>query len=272
MARGSRGREPIQVVRLPWGCDITVDTRETIGRAIWQIGLYELTVVETLWRLIRPGDLALDVGANVGAVTSALATRAGEVWAFEPHPVVYSRLQQNLNGFENYANVCPVKTYPCALAENDGQIGLDCSAEFATNQGTARISRNKEIALQVPSARLDGLLGDRIVGAMKLDVEGAEAAVLEGASDAVSAGRIINIVLEDHRGPTSAVLSGLKAAGYAVFEMGWRLHRPHLGTIGSGLHRSYEPPNYLATLEPDRATKLIKQRGWNSLRPQVLAT
>ena len=48
------GRE--RTFPLPWGLPLTVDSQDTIGRAVWHLGLYDLLVSETLWRLISPGE------------------------------------------------------------------------------------------------------------------------------------------------------------------------------------------------------------------------
>ena len=65
------------VVLLPWGVELEVDPRETIGRAIWTTGIYDLAVSETLFRLTRSGDLVVDAGANIGYMSGLLAVRAG---------------------------------------------------------------------------------------------------------------------------------------------------------------------------------------------------
>ena len=46
-------RNPVQVVPLPWGCSLEIDTRETIGRAVWTAGVYDLAVVEAV---TTPGE------------------------------------------------------------------------------------------------------------------------------------------------------------------------------------------------------------------------
>ena len=53
-------------VSLPWGVNITVRPDEVIGRSLWSMGIYDLSVTETLWRLIDSGETAVDVGANIG--------------------------------------------------------------------------------------------------------------------------------------------------------------------------------------------------------------
>ena len=61
--------------------------------------MYETEVTESLWRLARVGDLAVDVGANIGYMTSILAVKAGargKINSFEPHPTIFQRLRLNV--------------------------------------------------------------------------------------------------------------------------------------------------------------------------------
>ena len=75
-----------------------VDPTRAIGRSIVTTGLFDLAVSELLARLIDPGDIVVDAGANVGYMTVLAATaagRSGRVLAFEPHPELFAVLCQN---------------------------------------------------------------------------------------------------------------------------------------------------------------------------------
>src|SRR5687767_12151125 len=63
--------------KTPWGNLMEIDTNETIGNAIFSTGIYDLALSETLWRLIQPGDFVLDVGANIGFITSLCSYKTG---------------------------------------------------------------------------------------------------------------------------------------------------------------------------------------------------
>lgn len=85
-------------VYLPWGTPIAINPHEAIGYNIAMQGLYEPVVTEALWRLAAEGELAVDAGANIGHMTSVLATRVGgkgRAICFEPHPEVFSCLKDN---------------------------------------------------------------------------------------------------------------------------------------------------------------------------------
>src|ERR1700733_9046417 len=88
------------LVKLPWGKNLDVDLSDPVGFALAsQGGLFDIVTTEVIWRLTQPGDTAFDVGANIGYFTSLLAHRAGKagkVFVFEPHPITFSLLQQNI--------------------------------------------------------------------------------------------------------------------------------------------------------------------------------
>jgi FkbM family methyltransferase len=258
-------RDPVLRVRLPWGCEVEVDTRETIGQSVWQTGLHDMAVAEVLVRLTEPADLALDVGANVGVLTGALASRAAEVWAFEPHPAIHARLARNVARFAGRPGFARCSTFPLALSDADGTAVLESPAGFSGNQGTARLAAGGAGEV-VSTARLDRLLAGRSVGVMKLDVEGHELAVLCGAEEATAGGRIRDIVYEDHEGPESAVGRHLATRGYGVFGIGWRVGGPIVGPPATVPHRSYEAPSYLATRRPAAALERCRPGGWQCLR------
>jgi FkbM family methyltransferase len=253
---------------LPWGCPIEIDVEETIGRSIWTTGVFDLAVVEVLFRLADPALLAIDAGANIGAMSGALAARAGEVWAFEPHPEVYLRLADNIARFTGLSAFASCRVFQVALSDTDGEVHLETPKDFAGNRGMARVTTEGGIA--VPAARLDALLLGRKVGVMKVDVEGHEISVLRGGKEALTAGRIQHIVFEDHAGPDSAVGRLLAGRGYTLFEVGWRVRGLVLGTPGSGTHRRYEAPSYLATRDPDSALARCRSGGWQCLRHTAL--
>ena len=258
---------PVQVVELPWGCPIEIDTRDAIGRSVWTAGVHDLAVVEVLFRLADSKKLAVDAGANVGAMTGALAARAGEVWAFEPHPVVFPRLAANVRRFTDIPGFAPCRLFQAALSDVESKVHLETPEEFEGNQGTARVTAGS--GTPVDALRLDSLIGEREVEVMKMDVEGHELRVLEGAQQTLAAGRFKHIVFEDHEGPNSPVCRLLREQGYALFEVGWRLGGPVLAAPGSGAHRAYEAPSYLATRDSDMAWARCGAGGWECLRVAV---
>src|ERR1700710_1808297 len=141
LIQGLRGNTPGSAeVRLPWGLRLRVDPRESIGGAIWRLGLYDLAVSEALWRLTTPGDLAVDVGANLGHMAGILALRAGpsgRVLAFEPHPDVFADLVENVVLVAGDPRTAPVEALPLALGDTEGGGYLDGGDPSSGKRGLA---------------------------------------------------------------------------------------------------------------------------------------
>jgi hypothetical protein len=98
------GNSSDMTVTLPWGANLKVNSAESIGRSCCTQGIYDLPVTESLFRLISPGDLCVDVGANIGHMTMAMsycAGSAGAVIAFEPYEPIHARLVENVRTLQN---------------------------------------------------------------------------------------------------------------------------------------------------------------------------
>jgi hypothetical protein len=132
--------------------------------------------------------------------------------------------------------------------------------------GTARAPTDgKVIAIQV--VELDEVLGTRSSSVMKLDVEGFELAVLQGAARALAERRIRHIVFEDHIGAESATVAYLRRMHYEVFTLGWSMRGPTIGVIGGAVRASpYEAPSYIASIAPDEVQARMARSGWRILR------
>ena len=114
---------------------------------------------------------------------------------------------------------------------------------------------------------IDGILGAEPIGVLKLDVEGFELEVLQGAEGALVSGKIRHILLEEHHFGSSRSAAYLNALGYHVFVMSQRLWGPELRS----LPRAWSAPaggtiNLLATRFPDESEELFRARGWQVLR------
>lgn len=76
-----------------------LDLQEGIDFSIYLLGAFERSTVATLEKLVRPGDVVFDIGANIGAHTLGLARSvapSGRVYAFEPADFAFAKLQRNL--------------------------------------------------------------------------------------------------------------------------------------------------------------------------------
>jgi FkbM family methyltransferase len=128
-------------------------------------------------RYLSPGQLFVDVGANVGTYAVLAASQGAEVIAIEPAADTARLLRENarLNGYD-------IRIVEQAVGAQQG------TARFSSGQDSVnRIDPDGPVS--VPMVTLDQLVGDRQVAGMKLDIEGYELAALQGAAR----------MLEEHR-------------------------------------------------------------------------
>jgi FkbM family methyltransferase len=256
-------------VALPWGAELTVDPRETIGRSLWTTGVYDVAVSELLFRLTQPGAVAVDAGANIGYMTSILSVRAGpggRVHAFEPHPLLAERLRENVGRLANRPSCAPVEVRQVALSDAAGRATLVCPEEFASNHGVGHVAADGA-GIEITTVRLDDVLPGG-ADVMKMDVEGHEPAVLRGAERLLAGRRIRHLIFEEHQGAESETCRLLRDAGYTLLQLGWRINGPVLAsTAEPSVCKRYEAPSYLATVDPDGARAAARPCGWMVLRP-----
>ena len=279
VTRAMRRTPDDATVTLPWGAPLRINPAEVIGRAIWTTGVYDLAVSEAIWRLLDPGETAVDVGANIGYFTSLMACRAGPtgtVLAAEPHPEIHRALAQNVEGLRAAGvKAAAVGLLQAAVADASGRHLLWEPPEFVTNRGTARLDTEATGApanvsgrrFEVEVVTLDGWCGTSRPTVLKLDVEGYELSVLRGAARLLAARAIRDIVYEDHDPAASGLRAHLEGHGFSVFAVRLRLTGPALlpPVTTSPLH--FAPPSFLATLQPERARARLAPRGWKVLRP-----
>jgi FkbM family methyltransferase len=150
---------------------------------------FETTERSFLNHFLQPGDVFVDVGANIGLFTliaACLVGPTGRVVAFEPTGVTYTRLVDNvrLNGF------CNVNCVNSALSNRSGQLdlarltdGFDAWNSFAEPTMGGKFSHERvEVIEWDHYARAHNLSG--AVTMMKIDVEGWESRVLAGGKEA----------------------------------------------------------------------------------------
>jgi FkbM family methyltransferase len=135
---------------------------------------------EVLCRALKPGDAVLDVGANIGYFTMLSALSVGDggrVWAFEPEPFNVDLLQRNvvLN------DVHQVEIVAAALGDHAGEMPLFLSSHNAGDHSLTAAADRDAVVVNVMRGD-DCLPADIIVQLIKIDVQGAEPAVLAGLS------------------------------------------------------------------------------------------
>ncbi|AWN28589.1 FkbM family methyltransferase [Streptomyces sp. NEAU-S7GS2] len=172
-----------RLVRTRFGAAMAVDTQDLIQRFVYLFGLWEPHMTHWLQRRLRPGDTYIDVGANVGyfsLLASQLVGEEGRVVAIEASPTFHARVLQHaeINGCNN------LRTVNAAVADERKTVTLILAS--SSNMGAASIvpyGGPAESTLDVEAYPLPQVLdADDLAGArvIKIDVEGAEGAVIRG--------------------------------------------------------------------------------------------
>lgn len=163
--------------------------------------------------------VALDIGANHGMHTKKIAEKFSKVYAFEPHPENIKILQKNLEPHSN------VEIVPAAITATSGNIKLyNCP-----NPGGHTISEavmghrvwghNPDSYVEVQGMTLDEFCKDKQVSFMKVDIEGAENTVFQGALETLKNNKM-DIVIEVHRFVDGEALFKLFTdLGYTVYDI-----------------------------------------------------
>lgn len=157
------------------------------------VGLHEFEEMAFVTHLLRKGDLFTDIGANIGSFTVLAAAVAGAGGlAFEPHPETFARLEDNirLNHLESL-----VTARRLALGKNAGEIQFTSNLD-TVNHVLAPDESDRDGVVSVPVSRLDVELGNRVPTAIKIDVEGFETSVLDGAGSTLSEQQLLAVVME----------------------------------------------------------------------------
>src|SRR2546428_2861985 len=204
LTAGSPNPHSVEIM-LPWGLPILVQPGDFIGAALRRLGVYDLAVSETLWRLTDAGETVVDVGANVGYTTAVVAGRlgrSGRVVSFEPHPDVFRELEHNVICWQKLLPGIRFEYLQAGLSDANGKLMLAEEAGFRHNRGVAKVDTadagGNRRRFEVPVMKLDDAMGGARVHLLKLDVEGYESVVLRGARQFVEGGRIREVIFEEH--------------------------------------------------------------------------
>ncbi|HYG35084.1 MAG TPA: FkbM family methyltransferase, partial [Clostridia bacterium] len=211
--------------------------------------------------LLQPGDRVFDVGANVGDWSrQALTVYKIQLHAFEPFPQTYKTLQQVLSG----ANVT---LHQVALSDTTGQRSFFYYPEGGDLSGMNSLYRRPEIEARlkknvqttnVPTETLDNFCattGLAKIDFLKLDVEGAELAVLRGAQELLRQNRI-GFMQFEYGGTWRDAGVTLKEAFHLLTGFGYTVYR----IVSEGLIQinewndsleNYRYSNYLAAAKPE---------------------
>jgi FkbM family methyltransferase len=167
---------------------LKVDRSRSMGASLYWTGFHELREFIFLHRFLKREMVALDVGANLGEYTLFMAKRltAGHVISFEPMELIRIQLQENvqLNNFKH------VIIFDFGLSDKQQQLQLHEVDDGNEGLGTLflgdkRSRRSIEITLESLDDKWDSFQLLRL-DFIKIDVEGSELFVLQGAKKTIA--------------------------------------------------------------------------------------
>lgn len=168
-------------VSLTTGQQLTVPAGHAGGR-IHVTGTYEQEVTALFMRLLKESMTVIDLGAHLGYYTLLASHRVGPqgaVYAFEPDPNFFPLLVGNVE-----ANACSnVTTIQKAISNKTGEVELWCETNAGGSNLYTPTGSFANSTATVETTTLDEFFGERgwpSVDLVKIDIEGAETAALEG--------------------------------------------------------------------------------------------
>ncbi len=214
---------------------IKVSTEDMIVTPyLLSLGFNEPHVTRFLLSVSRPGQVFVDIGANVGYYSILGGLRVhpgGEVWSFEPLPDLYAMMSDNMvmNGYSPMA-----RRHCLALSDHEGTADLRIfdgylatstlrqpSEDFIAN--TEKETGRKSRTLKVNLARLDDVMRDvAAINVMKIDAEGHEPAIIRGAEQILGRSANARIVMEFvpptmGRAESMDLLALVRRLGFSIF-------------------------------------------------------
>ncbi|MBO6758770.1 MAG: FkbM family methyltransferase [Roseibium sp.] len=154
-----------------------------IGRSLIEYGEFSEIEVGLINQLLPAGGVAVEVGANIGAMTVPMAEKVGRgglIYAFEPQVLVFQQLCANL-ALNDTVNVAAFNA-GCGAAEGRLPVAR-FDPQKPNNFGGITLDRMRDDTSPIPVRleTLDGLLVPHRLDLIKCDVEGMELDVLRGA-------------------------------------------------------------------------------------------
>ena len=176
--------------------------------------LFEKFLLSFVKMFIDSTKNILDIGANIGCHSIVYSNYTnGNVYAFEPQPIVFELLQKNIES-NNCKNII---AYNFGASNSDTIFFMNAHYDHPDNQGAFRICEKGDIGINIICKKLDDLNLSNI-GYIKIDVEGHELNTLLGLQKTIQT-NLPNLMIEIHEtSPTKYdVFTFLENIGYKYY-------------------------------------------------------
>lgn len=210
---------------------------QSLKRIVLNRGAYLISYLRLrkILRKVGPGSLVLDCGANVGEISALFLARGADVIAFEPDPVAYEALLRKVGHHPNLTlHKKAVSDRPGTASfffhkdRTEGQGG----AEFTVSSTLVAEKKNVDVnhSINVELVDLDAFIQglDRKIDILKMDVEGAEIAILSKLIDRGTYREIGLMLVETHEtkipgheGEVALLRSRIASLGIENIRLNW---------------------------------------------------
>jgi FkbM family methyltransferase len=179
-------------VEFKWICGAKLIARSGMTGATGNIycGLHEFADMAFLLHLLRPEDLFVDIGANIGSYTVlASAVCRSRSISFEPDPGTMRSLQRNIEANQISDRVT---LYEAAVGSQSGTVHFTTGQDTTNRVTSGPTSNSREVAV----LRLDEVLANESPVLLKVDVEGYEPEVVEGTKQTLMRPSLAAVIIE----------------------------------------------------------------------------
>jgi len=215
------------------GLRFRVHTGEETGRRMFYYNQYERLQEDAFLDLLRPKALVFDIGANMGLFSLLAASRGAQVISFEPSRLLASRFRENveLNGVAN------VRLMAEAVSDRSGSISF-----YETRSGNCGVGRvfgfghghNASPSYTVPTNTLDFYVARvGMPSLVKMDIEGAEWLVLNGAGETLGRSDAPDFLIEFHPQEIQALSGSMESCLQKLAGCGFQRYRLSAAEVGS---------------------------------------
>ena len=206
-----------------------------LPRMLVMYGHYERHATDLFRKLVKPGNIVVDIGAHIGhysLVAAEIVGKNGRVFSFEPSPDNHAFLIRNIaaNGYDN------VEAIPKAVSDRTGVtkffLNLDDTGQHSLSRGEGHGH-----SLEIETITLDEFLADRdyLINVVKMDVEGAEMRVLQGMRETIA--RADDLTIFTEFSPPMITRAGSSPSGFLQQLTDYGFHLFHICEKKQSLER-----------------------------------
>ncbi len=185
------------ILKIPSGLKLWIDPSKDQGveRSLFETGTYERGTLDFMTKYLKSGDTFVDIGANIGLMSLTAKKSVGSngnVWSFEANPKTYAILEKNIELNE----MLGIRAFECGLGAEKETLNL--FDNWSINRGAASTVVRGENAssTEISILPLDQIVAGQSISVdmIKIDVEGMEIDVLNGAEKTILENRPLLIV------------------------------------------------------------------------------